>query len=301
MNCIETSQLTHHYSANETAVDNVALLVPDGSIYGFLGPNGAGKTTTLRLILGLIKKQSGTISIFGKSFGENRLDILRNIGSLIESPSLYGHLTAHENLLILQKIYQCPIQRIDEVLALVGLSDTGKKRAGKFSLGMKQRLSIAMALLNNPKLLVLDEPTNGLDPQGILEMRELLKQLNREKGITIIISSHLLAEIEKIATHVGIINHGKLIFQGTMSDLNNKQIESSSIIIDTNDNTRAMDVINLFGSTAHIQNDKIVLPLLNRNAVAEMNKALIQQQFDVYEISIVKNDLESIFFNLVNN
>jgi ABC-2 type transport system ATP-binding protein len=301
MNCIETSQLTHHYSANETAVDNVALLVPDGSIYGFLGPNGAGKTTTLRLILGLIKKQAGTISIFGKSFGENRLDILRNIGSLIESPSLYGHLTAHENLLILQKIYQCPIQRIDEVLALVGLSDTGKKRAGKFSLGMKQRLSIAMALLNNPKLLVLDEPTNGLDPQGILEMRELLKQLNREKGITIIISSHLLAEIEKIATHVGIINHGKLIFQGTMSDLNNKQIESSSIIIDTNDNTRAMDVINLFGSTAHIQNDKIVLPLLNRNAVAEMNKALIQQQFDVYEISTVKNDLESIFFNLVNN
>jgi len=301
MNCIETSQLTHHYSANETAVDNVALLVPDGSIYGFLGPNGAGKTTTLRLILGLIKKQAGTISIFGKPFGENRLDILRNIGSLIESPSLYGHLTAHENLLILQKIYQCPIQRIDEVLALVGLSDTGKKRAGKFSLGMKQRLSIAMALLNNPKLLVLDEPTNGLDPQGILEMRELLKQLNREKGITIIISSHLLAEIEKIATHVGIINHGKLIFQGTMSELNNKQIESSSIIIDTNDNTRAMDVINLFGSTAHIQNDKIVLPLLNRNAVAEMNKALIQQQFDVYEISIVKNDLESIFFNLVNN
>lgn len=301
MNCIETSQLTHHYSANETAVDNVALFVPDGSIYGFLGPNGAGKTTTLRLILGLIKKQAGTISIFGKSFGENRLDILRNIGSLIESPSLYGHLTAHENLLILQKIYQCPIQRIDEVLALVGLSDTGKKRAGKFSLGMKQRLSIAMALLNNPKLLVLDEPTNGLDPQGILEMRELLKQLNREKGITIIISSHLLAEIEKIATHVGIINHGKLIFQGTMSELNNKQIESSSIIIDTNDNTRAMDVINLFGSTAHIQNDKIVLPLLNRNAVAEMNKALIQQQFDVYEISTVKNDLESIFFNLVNN
>ncbi len=301
MNCIETSQLTHHYSANETAVDNVALRVPNGSIYGFLGPNGAGKTTTLRLILGLIKKQSGTISIFGKSFGENRLDILRNIGSLIESPSLYGHLTAYENLLILQKIYQCSIERINEVLTLVGLSNTGKKRAGKFSLGMKQRLSIAMALLNNPKLLVLDEPTNGLDPQGILEMRELLKQLNREKSITIIISSHLLAEIEKIATHVGIINHGKLIFQGTMSELNNKQIESSSIIIDTNDNVRAMNVINQFVSTAQMQNNKIVLPLLGRNVVAEMNKALIQQQLDVYEISIVKNDLESIFFNLVNN
>ncbi len=301
MNCIETSQLTHHYSVNETAVDNVALLVPNGSIYGFLGPNGAGKTTTLRLILGLIKKQSGTISIFGKSFGENRLDILRNIGSLIESPSLYGHLTAYENLLILQKIYQCPIERINEVLTLVGLSNTGKKRAGKFSLGMKQRLSIAMALLNNPKLLVLDEPTNGLDPQGILEMRELLKQLNRKKSITIIISSHLLAEIEKIATHVGIINHGKLIFQGTMSELNNKQIESSSIIIDTNDNVRAMNVINQFVSAAQMQNNKIVLPLLGRNVVAEMNKALIQQQLDVYEISIVKNDLESIFFNLVNN
>jgi ABC-2 type transport system ATP-binding protein len=301
MNCIETSQLTHHYSANETAVDSVALIVPDGSIYGFLGPNGAGKTTTMRLILGLIKKQSGTISIFGKSFDENRIDILRNIGSLIESPSLYGHLTAYENLLILQKIYQCPIERINEVLSLVGLSDTGKKRAGKFSLGMKQRLSIAMALLNNPKLLVLDEPTNGLDPQGILEMRELLKQLNREKGITIIISSHLLAEIEKIATHVGIINHGKLIFQGTMSELNNKQIESSSIIIDTNDNTRAMDIVNRFASTAKMQNNKIVLPLQSKHVVAEMNKALIQQQLDVYELSIVKNDLETVFFNLVNN
>ena len=301
MNCIETSQLTHHYSANEAAVDNVALCVPDGSIYGFLGPNGAGKTTTLRLILGLIKKQSGTISIFGKSFGENRLDILRNIGSLIESPSLYGHLTAYENLLILQKIYQCPIERINEVLTLVGLSNTGKKRSGKFSLGMKQRLSIAMALLNSPKLLVLDEPTNGLDPQGILEMRELLKQLNRENGITIIISSHLLAEIEKIATHVGIINHGKLIFQGTMSELNNKQIESSSIIIDTNDNVRAMDVIYRFSSTAQMQNNKIVLPLIGRNLISEMNKTLIQEQLDVYEISIVKNDLESIFFNLVNN
>lgn len=301
MNCIETFQLTHQYSAKETAVNDVALKVPKGSIYGFLGPNGAGKTTTLRLILGLIKKQTGTISIFGKSFDENRLDILRNIGSLIESPSLYGHLTAHENLLILQKIYQCPIQRIGEVLALVGLSDTGKKRAGKFSLGMKQRLSIAMALLNNPKLLVLDEPTNGLDPQGILEMRELLKQLNREKGITIIISSHLLAEIEKIATHVGIINHGKLIFQGTMSDLNNKQIESSSIFIDTSNNARALEIINGFVSIAQLQDNRIVLPLLNRDVVAEINKTLVQQQINVFEISIVKNDLESIFFNLVNN
>jgi ABC-type multidrug transport system ATPase subunit len=176
MNCIETKDLSYKFSENETVLDKINLCVPEGSIYGFLGPNGAGKTTTLRLVLGLLKKQIGFISIFNKAFDEHRIEILQNTGSLIESPSIYAHLTAAENLNLLQKVYQCPKERINEVLEIVGLLHTGKKKAGKFSLGMKQRLSIAIALLHNPSLLILDEPTNGLDPNGILEVRELLKK-----------------------------------------------------------------------------------------------------------------------------
>ena len=152
-------------------MDDINLRVEFGSIYGFLGPNGAGKTTTLRLVLGLLKKQRGSIRVFGQKFDDDRVQILSRIGSLIESPSIYGHLTAAENLKLLQKIYQCPKARIAEVLELVGLANTGKKKAGQFSLGMKQRLSIAIALLHSPTLLILDEPTNGLDPNGIIEIR----------------------------------------------------------------------------------------------------------------------------------
>jgi ABC-2 type transport system ATP-binding protein len=192
--------------------------VPRGSIFGFLGPNGAGKTTTLRLALGLLKKQQGEISLFGKPFHEDRLGILGRVGSLIESPSLYPQLTAAENLEVLRKVYRCPPRRIAEVLQLTGLEGTGKKKAGRFSLGMKQRLGIAIALLNEPALLVLDEPTNGLDPEGIVEMRHLLSSLNAQ-GTTILISSHLLGEMEKLISHAAIIHQGKLLFQGTLADL----------------------------------------------------------------------------------
>lgn len=219
MYTIETHNLTHHFQRDEMALRNINLQVPTGSIYGFLGPNGAGKTTTLRLILGLLRRQEGTISVFGKPFGPNRVGILKNIGSLIESPSLYSHLSAAANLRIFQKIYGCPEQRIDEVLLLVGLTGTKNKKAGRFSLGMKQRLGIAIALLNDPALLILDEPTNGLDPGGMIEIRELLKKINREKGTTILVSSHLLVEIERLATDIGIIHKGHLLFQGTLAQL----------------------------------------------------------------------------------
>ena len=189
---IEAINVSHHFSKGEKVLNNINFSVKTGSIYGFLGPNGAGKTTTLRLILGLLKKQEGEINVFGKAFEQNRTAILRGIGSLIESPSLYGQLTAAENLSVWQKVYQCSKNRIQEVLNLVGLRDTGAKKASQFSLGMKQRLAIAIALLHNPSLLILDEPTNGLDPNGIIEMRELLKKLNKEQEITILISSHLL-------------------------------------------------------------------------------------------------------------
>jgi ABC-2 type transport system ATP-binding protein len=177
MDCLTTSDLTHNFGP-DPVLKNLNLHVPQGSIYGFLGPNGAGKTTTLRLVLGLLHTQRGSISIFGLPLESHRLDILRRVGSLIESPSLYDHLTAIENLAVWQKVFRPPITRIAEVLAVVGLSQTGRKRVSQFSLGMKQRLSLAVALLHGPDLLILDEPTNGLDPAGIVDMRALLMQLN---------------------------------------------------------------------------------------------------------------------------
>jgi len=301
MYCLYTNNLTHRFSGNEMALSKVNLQVPDGSIYGFLGPNGAGKTTTLRLVLGLLQKQEGIIEIFGKSFQRNRIEILKKVGSLIETPSLYGQLTAVENLTVWQSIYQCPKQRINEVLGLVDLNNTGKKKASQFSLGMKQRLSIAVALLNSPSLLILDEPTNGLDPNGIIEMRGLLRKLNEEQGITVLVSSHLLSEIEKLVTHVGIINKGKLLFQGTLNELVSKQQQSSALFFDTNENNRALQILNDHNFPAHTAKDKIVLPVLSRQTIARINQQLVENGIEVYEITVVKNDLESIFVDLVNH
>ena len=301
MYCIETTHLSHQFAPGKNILDDINLQVPTGSIYGFLGPNGAGKTTTLRLILGLLKKQKGEIRIFGQSLDQNRVAILRKLGSLIETPSLYGHLTAAENLLLLQKIYQCPKSRIPEVLELVGLPDTANKKVSQFSLGMKQRLSIAVALLNQPELLILDEPTNGLDPNGIIEMRELLKRLNQEQGITILISSHLLGEIEKLVSHVGIIHKGQLLFEGTLHNLIQKQQESSCLKLSTNDNARALHILQSSYPEAQQQNGKLTLPPLANAQIAAVNHQLLQNGMEVYHLAIEQNDLESIFMELVNN
>lgn len=298
MNSIETINLTHKFG-NQTALDNVNLQVGEGTIYGFLGPNGAGKTTTLKLILGLLQKQHGEIFVFGKPFAENRVETLRNIGSLIESPSLYGQLTAVENLRVFQKVYRCPEQRIDEVLELVDLSRTGKKKASQFSLGMKQRLSIAMALLHNPSLLILDEPTNGLDPNGILEIRELLEDLTHNHGITILISSHLLFEIEKFVTHIGIINQGRLLFQGTLAELISKRQENSLIVFETNNDSAATVIISEFSASSLLEPGKIAVPLLEKEIVAAINYKLVQSNIEVYQITKIENDLEKIFFAVI--
>ncbi len=219
MLAVETAALTHAFGRSAPVLRDVNLAVPRGSIYGFLGPNGAGKTTTLRLLLGLLRRQRGRIRLLGMELGANRAAILARTGSLIEAPSLYGQLTAAENLRVWQVVSGCAKSRIGEVLRLVGLGDTGRKRADRFSLGMRQRLGVAIALLASPELLVLDEPTNGLDPAGIIEMRELLQRLNRETGVTVLVSSHLLAEVEKLVTDVGIIRRGQLVFQGPLREL----------------------------------------------------------------------------------
>ena len=299
MHAIETQGLTYQFAPAETVLRDIALRVETGSIYGFLGPNGAGKTTTLRLVLGLLRVQQGTIRIFGESLERDRVAILRRIGSSIETPSLYGHLTANENLEVWRKIFRCPSRRIDHVLALVGLSDTRKKRADQFSLGMRQRLSIAVALLHQPSLLVLDEPTNGLDPHGILEVRDMLTRLNQQHGMTILVSSHILSEIEKLVTHVGIIHRGGLMFQGTLNALVARQHESSFTAVDTSDNHQAAAIMTRAGLDVRLDRGRVVTRPLPPVEAGRVTATLVAGGLAVHEITTVRKDLENIFLDLI--
>lgn len=296
--CIHTTGLNYFFSKKEQVLHDIHLHVPEGSIYGFLGPNGAGKTTTLRLLLGLLRRQSGDIHIFGQPFNPNRQSILGRIGSLIESPSLYSHLTARENLMIWQKVYQCPKNRIEAVLRLTGIADTGEKKTGQFSLGMKQRLGIAVALLHAPRLLILDEPTNGLDPGGIVEMRELLRQINQESGITIVISSHLLSEIEKLVTDVGIIHRGKMQFEGPLDELMRVRRSHSSLVIETGAPDKALALAQQTCGEARLINGKINLPHQDKTTIAALNQQFVMADIPVYQITGKEDDLESIFMQM---
>lgn len=216
---VETSDLTKLHGT-KPRVAHLHLQVPSKCVYGFLGPNGAGKTTTLKLLLGLAKPNQGKVYLFGDEVTDrNRLALLRRTGSLIESPSFYGHLTGMENLQIVAKLKGVPFSEIADVLHTVRLTSQQHKKVKHYSLGMKQRLGIAMALLGEPELLILDEPTNGLDPAGIQEMRELIRSLPSDRHMTVILSSHLLSEVSQMADQVGIINHGEMIFQGTQAEL----------------------------------------------------------------------------------
>ncbi len=216
---VKTTGLTKRYK-EVLSVSGLNMSVNEGRIYGFLGPNGAGKTTTLKMLLGLVRPTAGEIEIMGLPMnGKNRVEILRGVGSLIESPSFYGHLTGEENLRILQTLLDVPKHNIDKVLQIVGLDDRRGKKVSAYSLGMKQRLGLAEALLSFPRLLILDEPTNGLDPSGIQEMRELIKSLPKKYGMTVIVSSHLLSEIDRTAEDVGIITNGKMVYQGSLESL----------------------------------------------------------------------------------
>jgi lantibiotic transport system ATP-binding protein len=299
--CLETVDLCHRFAGQDPVLTGISLRVEEGSIYGFLGPNGAGKTTTLRLILGLLRKQQGTISIFGRSFDTHRIETLRRIGSLIESPSLYEQLTAAENLRLMQMIYRVPKARIGEVLSLVGLSGSHNKLVGQFSLGMKQRLSIGVALLHRPSLLILDEPTNGLDPNGIVEMRDLLKKLNREDGVTIFISSHLLAEIEKLVSHVGIVHRGRLMFQGTLDELRRRRQQAATVVLATNDDPRALRILAVQIPEARIRDGRITMPSLSKEQLASINRQLVERGIEVHTLSMVESDLETIFMDMVSN
>ena len=222
---ITTEHLTKKYK-NFVSVNHVSLHIRKGSIYGFLGPNGAGKSTTMKMLLGLTIPTKGSFSIDGKHFPEDRMDILKEIGSFIEAPSFYANLTGRENLDVIRRILGLPKESVEDALELVGLTEFGDRLAKKYSLGMKQRLGLAGALLGRPPILILDEPTNGLDPSGIHEIRELVKSLPGLYDCTILISSHMLSEIELMADDIGILNHGRLLFEGSLDELRQTAVKT---------------------------------------------------------------------------
>ena len=241
MNIIETHDLCKQYG-NALRVAHLDLNVPEGSVYGFLGPNGAGKSTTLKMILGLVRPTAGDIRVLGKKMdGGNRLAVLRQVGGLIESPSYYGHLTGEENLRIVQTLRGVPEKNIREVLQIVRLDGQRGKKVAHYSLGMKQRLGLALALMNHPEFLLLDEPINGLDPEGIVEFRELLLQLNRERQTTILISSHILSELSTLATHYAFIEKGRVLESVSADRLREKCRECLELTVD--DSARAATVL----------------------------------------------------------
>ncbi|MBK7981823.1 MAG: ABC transporter ATP-binding protein [Ignavibacteriae bacterium] len=301
MAIIQTQNLNFGFIKNQLVVDDINLKIEEGNIYGFIGPNGAGKTTTIRLLLGLLKPNIGNIQLFGKSITTESLWIFQNIGAMIEMPSLYEHLTGFDNLQITTKIKNVSYKRINEVLEIVKLSNSSMKKVKEYSLGMKQRLGLALALLSEPKLLILDEPTNGLDPQGMIETRELLVKLNKEYGTTILISSHLLSEIEKIVTHLGIINKGRLIFQGTINELHNLPNENSLIQIETNDNERAFSLLNNDYKINYNNGKGIQIVFQSREQVSKICKALVYEGLDIYHFHVTTNNLEEIFLTITNN
>ncbi|MGD6856097.1 ABC transporter ATP-binding protein [Bacillus infantis] len=291
---LETNGLTKKFG-KRSAVENVDLRLAKGEIYGFLGPNGAGKTTTIRMLLGLARPTGGSIQIFSKDLKKEKLQILRKVGSLVEYPSYYGHLTAIENLEALRRILEVPKSRIDEVLAIVRLSKEAKRPVKGFSLGMKQRLGIAAALLANPELLILDEPTNGLDPSGILEIRELIKSMPAQHGMTILVSSHLLSEIDQMATQVGIISKGSMIFQDSIHVL--RQRANSQISILVNETEKAWRALLSNGIQAEKEREHLLLDGTDTQVAAAV-ETLVRHDVSVYRVQEQRKTLEDIFLEL---
>lgn len=292
---IKTKGLTKNFG-KEKAVSGLDMEIPKGEIYGFLGPNGAGKTTTIRMLLGLMKPTAGTIHIFQKDLIKERINILKKVGSLVENPSYYPHLTAYENLEALRKILGVSKARIQEVLDIVRLSDVANKKVKGFSLGMKQRLGIAASLLNNPDLLILDEPTNGLDPSGIIEIRNLIKRLPAETGMTILISSHLLSEIDQLATTVGIVTKGKMIFQDSIEEM--RRFAQQKITLKVSDSERAWRALLAKGIRADFEEGTILLSKCSDEKVAEAVCGLVTDGFSIYRVEEEKRSLEDIFLQM---
>lgn len=291
---ITTANLSYHYPRQEATLRELSLHVPAGSIYGFLGPNGAGKSTTIRNLLGLLRPASGTIRLFGQELRANRRACLARVGALIEAPALYQHLSATDNLKIACDYRQVSQRRIPEVLDQVGLAGQGRKSAQKYSMGMKQRLGLALALLHDPELLILDEPTNGLDPAGISDIRSLLLDL-RAAGKTIMLSSHLLPELEKTVTHLGVLHQGNMLFEGALSELKTDWATNFAVEIQTPQIRLAAELLQ-----QPVPNDTDILriSLPGRAGVPDLIRQLTTAGIDLYAVRPVTNDLESYFLQM---
>jgi lantibiotic transport system ATP-binding protein len=295
-NSIETASLGRQFGEIQ-AVKELSLHVPRGSIFGFLGPNGAGKTTTIRMLLGLIRPSRGQITIFGLPLAQQRMAILRQVGALVESPSLYPHLTGRENLEVTRRLIRAPKHRIDRVLAIVDLQIAADRLVREYSFGMRQRLGLALALLGEPKLLILDEPTNGLDPAGIHAMRDLLRSLPGEHGITVFLSSHLLSEVELIASHIAIINAGSLYFQGTLADLHAQHAPELTITVRPAEQAYQL----LLAHGWQVRNDSpdtLQITGTNQQQAADLNMLLIQHGLHVFQLHHQQPSLEQLFLGM---
>ncbi|MFY0592490.1 ABC transporter ATP-binding protein [Roseivirga sp.] len=294
---IQTKGLDFYFKEFK-ALDQINLDVPKGSIYGFLGPNGAGKTTTIRILLDLFHSKPGQVKVFGQDLLENKVEILGKVGALIENPSIYKHLSGRQNLEVIRKMVDVPKSRIDEVLKIVRLVDNADKKAKNYSLGMCQRLGLASALLTDPDLLILDEPTNGLDPSGIIEMRELIIELNREHGKTIFLSSHILSEIEKLATDVAIIDEGKILYQGKLEGLQ-QQGTGIELVIEVDKVKEGAKILKDMNFTISEENGRTIhIPIESKKEVAKINKSLVDADIAVFQLKTSEQNLESIFLNI---
>lgn len=295
---IETKALCKQYGPH-TAVDHVELHVPQGCVYGFIGPNGAGKSTTMKMLLGLIHPTAGRVRLLGQELTEkSRLPLLRQTGSLIESPAGYLHLTAQENLEIVADLKGVPHKDIGRVLDIVHLTQDRNRRVGQYSLGMKQRLGIAMALLGSPKLLILDEPTNGLDPAGIQEMRALIRNMPAATGATVLISSHLLGEMEQMVEQVGIIDHGHILFEGPLTEL--QRHSRGNVTLRLLDPAKAAPILRANGLTARSDSCVVTLPPLQDALLADLVQKLAACGAGVVELTPRTKTLEEIFLSLTS-
>ena len=296
---ISFSDVDFGYQAQEQVLRTFSMSVPQGAIYGFLGANGAGKSTTIRLLLGLLTPGAGRIRLWAKQLEADRLGILQRVGAMIESPSIYLHLTALENLKIACRYRGVAFSKIDEVLSLVNLQHSKNKPCKAFSTGMKQRLGLARALISDPDLLILDEPTNGLDPEGIIEVRDLLLEL-KAQGKTIFLSSHLLSEIEKTATHIGVIREGRMAFQGTVEELARLRSNRISVRITTSDAKKAADVMGPRFEASILDAGRLVIIGITEADIPVILRDIVNRGLDIYEAKQTSSDLETDFLALMD-
>lgn len=296
---IEVKDLVFAYKKGTPILNQLNMQIPKGSIYGFLGKNGAGKTTTIRNMLGLLKSNSGTILMCGQPVTPHANELFRRVGSLIENPSLYDHLSGVDNLKLACNYYSISWDSIPLILDKVGLSDAGKIKSRKYSTGMKQRLGLAMALIHDPELLILDEPIRGLDPSGIQEIRKLILEINAS-GTTVLLSSHILSEIEKLVSHIGVIENGQLQFEGSKDDLLNHIDASTQLRLRSKEPKKLYEYLEAFGKV-ELESPWVTISHRSDHETAQLVQDLYSRGHEIYEIRKDKNALESIFLGMTDN